>query len=247
MFEWHYLGTYWGPRKESARECAQRAERFFRLLATCDPTLSQWYRGGRGVPRGLPGHPVLPDVREWEQLLLQGRNRTDVGKRVIEDLGFRQIVLNAKKTPTRIHIHCGEYSSFGSGNNCLLYPPDEGPGREQMLRAPLMTDLLTSAVSAWDPDFAVATSNEMLDLVEKRPGEVRVGWLTYLSRRLGRPPPLPAPVRIEPVGEQGWLLVLSAEAMTARNPEHVALTVQVRELLDKAGLLARPGPESGEA
>jgi len=246
MFEWHYLGAYWGPRRETARECAQRAVHFFSMLARCDPTLAQWYRGGKGFPRELPGYPVRPEVEEWERLFLNGRNRTDVGKKVIEDLGFREHVWNAKRERTYIELHCGVYSPFGSGNTCLLSPPDEGPGREQLLRAPLMTEVLTSVVTAWDPDFAVATSNEMLELVEKRPKEVRVGWLTYLSRRLGRLPPLPAPVRIEPVGEMGWLLVLSPEAMTASNPEHVALTARVRELLDRAGLIERPQPGSGQ-
>ncbi|MFY0526447.1 Imm52 family immunity protein [Archangium gephyra] len=66
--------------------------------------------------------------------------------------------------------------------------------------------------------------------------------LTYLSRRLGSLPPLPAPVRIEPVGTLGWLLVLSPEPMTASNPEHVAFTARVRELLDRAGLIERPKP-----
>jgi hypothetical protein len=61
---------------------------------------------------------------------------------------------------------------------------------------------------------------------------------------LGTVPPLPAPVRIEPVGELGWLLVLSPERMTASNPEHVAFTARVRELLDRAGLIARPEPEA---
>jgi len=246
MFERHYLGAYWGPRKETALECAQRAVRFFSLLAKCDPAFVQWYRGGRGSPRDLPGHPVRPDVEEWEQLFLRGRNRTDVGKKVIEDLGFGEIVLNAKKMPTRIHMHCGEYSPFGQGNTCLIYPPDEGSGREQMLRAPLMAEVLTSVATAWEPDFAMVSSTPMVDLIEKRPKEVRVGWLTYLSRSLGRLPPLPAPVRIEPVGEMGWLLVLSPEAMTASNPEHVALTARVRELLDRAGLIERPQPGAGE-
>ena len=89
----------------------------------------------------------------------------------------------------------------------------------------------------------MATSGEMVDLVEKRKWEVRVGWLTYMSRRLGTLPPLPAPVRIEPVGELGWLLILSPEVMTAGNPEHVAFTARVRELLDRAGLVERPESE----
>ncbi len=98
-------------------------------------------------------------------------------------------------------------------------------------------------VTAWDPDFAVTTSDPMRDLVQKQGREVDVGWLTYLSRRLGTLPPLPAPVRIEPVDSLGWLLILSPERMTASNPEHVALVVRVRELLHRAGLLARPQPE----
>jgi hypothetical protein len=97
--------------------------------------------------------------------------------------------------------------------------------------------------TAWDPDFAMVSSTEMVRLVQKRKWEVRVGWLTYLSRRLGRLPPLPAPVRIEPVGTIGWLLHLSPEPMTASNPEHVAFTTRVRELLDRAGLIELPEPE----
>jgi hypothetical protein len=110
----------------------------------------------------------------------------------------------------------------------------------------VLAEVLTSMATAWDPDFAMASSTEMVRLVQKRKGEVRVGWLTYLSRRLGTVPPLPAPVRIEPVGALGWLLVLSPEAMTASNPEHVAFTARVRELLDRAGLIQRPEPEPAD-
>jgi hypothetical protein len=34
--------------------------------------------------------------------------------------------------------------------------------------------------------------------------------------------------------------------MTANNPEHVAFTARVRELLDRAGLIHRPDPVAGE-
>jgi hypothetical protein len=210
------------------------------MLARCDPTFAQWYRGGPGAPRELPGHPVRPKVEEWEQLFLRGRNRTDVGKKVIEELGFREYVWNAKKERTRLGFHCGGYSPWGGPNSCVLESPHEGAARERLLRAPVLAEVLTSMATAWDPDFAVATSDEMLDLIQKRKREVRVGWLTYLSRRLGTLPPLPAPVRIEPVGTLGWLLILSPEPMTARNPEHVAFTARVRELLDRAGLIERP-------
>ena len=241
MQEDYYLGAYWGPRQETALECARRAELFFHMLARCDPAFTQWYRAGRGFPRELPGWPVRPEVKELEALFLKGRNRTDVGKEVVEELGFSLMVWNAKKDAIHVHLDCGGYSPWG-GNSCLLRPLWPSTVWERLVRSPVLAEVLTRVVTAWDPDYAIVSSTEMVDLIKKRKWERRVGWLTYLSRRLGTLPPLPAPVRIEPVGKLGWLLTLSPEPMTAGNPEHVALTARVRELLDRAGLIERPRP-----
>jgi hypothetical protein len=240
--EHYYVGAYWGPRKETALECARRTELFFHMLARCDPSFNQWYRAGRGFPRELPGWPVHPQAEEWEKLLLKRRLRNDVDKGVIENLGFRARVWNARKEATHVSLHCGVYSPW-SHNSCLLESLSLKGLQERLLRVPLLAEVLTSMATAWDPDFAIASSTEMVRLVQKRKREVRVGWLTYLSRRLGKLPPLPAPVRIEPVGTLGWLLVLSSEPMTASNPEHVAFTARVRDLLDRAGLIERPEPK----
>src|ERR1700761_8305651 len=96
MQETYFIGAYWGPRRESALECARRAERFLHLLAKCDPSFNHWYRGGRGFPRELPGYPVRGDVEELQQAFLRGRNRTDASRKVIEELGFTDRVWNAK-------------------------------------------------------------------------------------------------------------------------------------------------------
>ncbi len=238
MSEHYFVGAYWGPRQETARACAQRAELCLRLLAECDPSFAQWYRVGKKAPPGLPGHPIR-EVDDLERLMLSGRNRSGVGRKVLEDLGFLTSVFNAGKEYTGLRFHCGAY--FPEGHNfCLLNPPTRGPVRERLLSAPVLARIVTCLVTAWEPDCAMVTSTEMMDLVGTRASEVSVGWLTYVSRRLGTVPPLPAPVRIDPVGTQGWLLTLSPERMTAANPEHVALTARVRELLDRAGLIARP-------
>ncbi|MFL5344598.1 MAG: Imm52 family immunity protein, partial [Hyalangium sp.] len=68
-------------------------------------------------------------------------------------------------------------------------------------------------------------------------GGTFVGWVTYLSRRRGMVPPLPAPVRIEPVEDKGALIILTPDRLTAGNPDHVELGRRVGKLLDKAGLL----------
>ena len=64
----------------------------------------------------------------------------------------------------------------------------------------------------------------------------------YFSRQRGTVPPLPAPVRIEPVEDKGALIILTPERFTASNPEHVALAARVQELLDRAGLLRPMNP-----
>ena len=102
---------------------------------------------------------------------------------------------------------------------------------------------------AWEPDWGVAMSHAHRDhSAEKTTQEpdILVGWVTYLSRRLGSVPPLPAPVHVEPVEDQGTLILLTPERFTASNPEHVALASHVREQLERAGLLhlppTRPAP-----
>ena len=239
MKEHYFVGAYWGPRQETSRECAHRAEHFLRLLSPCDPTFAQWYLGGKKAPPGLPGQP-LQTADDLELLLLEGRSRSDFDRTLIlEDMGFLAGAFNARKGRTRLDFHCGAYYPEGH-NSCLLEPPPEGPVRERLLSAPVLEQVLTCMAIAWEPDFTMAGSLEMLRLVEKPEWETRVGWVTYVSRRLGTVPPLPAPVRITPVDTRGWLLTLSPERMTADNPEHVALTARVRELLDRAGLVAHP-------
>lgn len=241
MTDHHYVGAYWGARRETAAECARRLTFFFQGMAQYDPTFTQWYSGGPGVPRGAPGHSVATDERFLAALLEKSRSRTDRGKKVIEPLGFIRILWNAKRDASEIHLSCGGYSP-GMMNFCLFNPIRRGPVRERLLTEPVMTGVLTSMATAWEPDYAMVGSSEMVEATRKQEGEVRVGWLTYLSRRLGALPPLPAPVRIAPVGDLGWLLVLSSEPLSAGNPEHVAFTASIRERLDRAGLIALPPP-----
>ncbi len=238
----YYVGAYWGPRRETASQCARRAALFFNSLDPCDPSFSQWYYGGPRVPRGAVGHPVSRDERSLEELLSKSRTRKNRGKTVIEDLGFSQIMWNAKREASEIHVSCGGYYSWATVNNCLFKPPRSGPVRERLLTLSVLTGIITRMAAAWEPDFAMVSSSELVEVLQKREAEVRVGWLTYLSKRLGRLPPLPAPVRIEPVGELGWLLILSEEPLSAGNPEHVVLAARIRELLDRAGLIALPNP-----
>ncbi len=110
---------------------------------------------------------------------------------------------------------------------------------ERVLTASVMTEVLRAMALAWDPEWGVATSDAHREMAVKelpQPGTF-VGWVMYFSRLRGTVPPLPAPVRIEPVEDKGTLVILTPERFTASNPEHVALAARVHELLDRAGLL----------
>jgi ABC-type molybdate transport system substrate-binding protein len=114
-----------------------------------------------------------------------------------------------------------------------------------------LTQVLRAMVTTWEPEWGIAVSNAYRDEVLKlqRVGTF-VGWITYFSHQRGTLPPLPAPVRVEPVEDKGSLVILTPERFMASNPDHVALGAQVQELLDRAGLLkplqpVEPGPGRG--
>ncbi|WNG50252.1 hypothetical protein F0U60_43565 [Archangium minus] len=233
MVETYYAGAYWHIRKESPEECGRRAESFFKTLVTVDPSFSRWFKLGNSRKQAIQ-HPVETDQLTLEKMFRRGKDK------LFEDLGFRLSGWNGEDSDDdacAFHIKCGGYAKE-VGNRCLFQLPNTGPNAQRVLTAPVLTGLVRAMAMAWDPDDAIATSDSHRELVSKK-GEVGplVGWVTYLSRRRGTVPPLPAPVHSERVEDKGTLLVLTPERFTASNPEHIALAERVRELLERAGLL----------
>jgi hypothetical protein len=238
MLERYYAGAYWSVRPETAAECAGHALLFFEELKRIDPAWRQWCRAGKR-PRGAPPFTAnVDDRQELEELFRRGRNRANIRREVDEELGLSILVWTPeKKNYTMVEINCGVYTPF-SGNSCQMTLPAEGATKERLLDVSVLTQVLTCMVMAWDPDWGIATSHDLHDLIPRRSREeYPVGWLTYCSNRQGRVPPLPAPVRIERVQDKGTLITLTDERFTASNPEHVARAVRVHELLDRAGVL----------
>jgi hypothetical protein len=237
--ETYYAAVYWGAQQETAGEGALRVARFLQALRGCDPSFQQWYRPGRGrTPRGVPGLFLAPEKpQEIEAALLEGRHYASGSRRLIEDLGFALTCSNRIEDATSISIRCGCYSRHPP-NSCLVDFPSEGEAFERWVSAPVLEQVLTAMVSAWEPDWGVVTSDSLREqLSASREAGTFAGWLTYFSRRWGTVPPLPAPARIQPVGTQGTLLLLSPERLSADHLEHRELLSRYQRHLDKAGLL----------
>ncbi|MFL5350152.1 MAG: immunity 52 family protein [Hyalangium sp.] len=244
MIETYYIGAYWGARKEDAEACARRLATLVQLLAPVDPLFASWFKGSKSLKQSLT-RPLELELSSLQKYIQRNLMRDD-RRQPMEDLGFNLGLWNGRQggNDAWLSIGCGGYWEQVS-NRCVLRAPDEGPGSERVLTTAFQTQALRALATAWDPDWGAAVSNVHRDIIEKKSPDIWVGWVTYLSRRLGRVPPLPAPVRIEPVEDQGTLILLTPELFTASNPEHVALAERVRELLDRAGLLkARPAQPS---
>jgi hypothetical protein len=240
MSETYYMGAYWWARREDAEACARRMAALVQLLQPVDPLFASWFKSAKSLKESLkrPLELELSILAKYVQRTITRDDR----RQPMEHLGFNVWLWNGRQggNDAWLRASCGGASEWVS-NNCILEAPDEGPGSERVLTTPFQVAALRAIAIAWEPDWGVAMSHAHRDIIEKKCPDVLVGWVTYLSRRLGRVPPLPTPVRIEPVEDKGTLVILTPEPFTASNPEHVALAERVRELLDRAGLLtAKP-------
>ena len=239
MLETYYAGVYWLNRPETSQDCARRAETYFRLLASLDPTWARWFGKADTFEEALKLR-IDPVAATFEALFAQKENQLPID-------GYSLGLWNGEQHPgaTSTDFACGISSHFLS-NACVLEPPTpaRSPHGERIVNASTMTQVLRAMAIAWEPDRGVAMSHSHREMLRKdgKLPPMLVGWVTYLSRRRGPIPPLPAPVRVEPVEELGTLITLTPERFTADNPSHVELATHVRSLLDQAGLLSPPQP-----
>ncbi|HYH94734.1 Imm52 family immunity protein [Hyalangium sp.] len=241
MIETYYAGAYWGARKESAEECARRAQTFFDIMARHGPHLAHWFKPPHS--RKQASVPLPLDAPTLRELFSQGSTRNDEGS-PIEDLGFRIFADSGQwpDTPPRelasLTVKCGGHADSMGPNASVLNLPSAGDPLEQLVSAPMLANILRAMVLAWEPERGLATSHAHRELVSERAKVgTFVGWVMYFPHHLGPVPPLPPPVHVEPLVDKGSLVILTPERFTASNPEHVALAARVHETLSQAGLM----------
>ncbi|HZI05717.1 MAG TPA: immunity 52 family protein [Archangium sp.] len=238
MKETYYVGAYWVARRESAEACAQRAEAFFGLLASCDPSLAHWFKKGRSLKKALQ-HRFEINAASLAKLFNQqaqkeGRFPTD---------GFSLSGWNGQtqEAASSLSLRCGD-ASVWVPNSCVFEPPAQGSAEERVLQTPVLARILRAMAVAFEPEWGIATSQQHRALVTPKSAKAGtagtfVGWLMYFSHRRGPLPLLPSPVHTESVEDKGTLVILTPERFTASNPAHVALARDVSERLAQAGLL----------
>jgi hypothetical protein len=214
-----FVGAYWPSRKESVEQCAERLRKFFVALAATDPVLATWFETGRSRKQALEKPAHIGDQSYLLGLLDRGRNRRDVGRTVIEELGFRVGLWNGGNGENAIElgVKCGLYWTSSNPNASLSnyvtldLPKDLG----ELKQAERMSTVLAAVARAWEPDWAGVMSK---DAMNARAFDARipfVDWMVYLPRKIDG---LPAPASVTQL-EKGSLIVVQPDPPAVNSTE----------------------------
>ncbi|RKG57133.1 hypothetical protein D7X30_20535 [Corallococcus sp. AB011P] len=229
MTETYYAGCYWLARPEPVEDCARHLEAFLRELGPLEPSWSRWHEAADSYEEARRLQ-VQTDAPTLTKLLGRKRNRS------LDSSNFWLWAGENEDETSAVNGFCGG-SSPHVNSVCVLEPPARGPVAERVLTAPVLTRVVRAMALAWQPEFALATSEQHRDLVAASPSDTHVGWVTYLADFRGPVPPLPSSVQVEHIPDRGTLITLTQEKFSVSNPAHVALAADVQARLQAAGLL----------
>jgi len=216
------LSAYWKARKETIDACADRLGRFLTTLPACTEVFAAWYEKGASRRKAKQVEIDFKNKEALLALLERGRNRRDIGKEVIEDLGFHVGMWNGGKSVKMagVNVTCGLYSTApGLGGNCVVLDLPEELGDLQ--QAERMANVLIATAASWEPDWAGVFSLDAMNKRSFNPTVPFVDWMLYLSNKLAPNPTVPEPSSVKPVDALGSLIVVQPEPVEADNPVHL--------------------------
>jgi Immunity protein 52 len=230
----YMVGAYWGSRRESVEQCADRLQRFLASLADCDPRLATWHEKGRSQKEALEKRINVADREHLLDLLSRGRNRRDVGRSVIEELGFNVALWNGgdEQNESALSVTCGLHATTPNANAglsnavVLSMPRDLG----DLGRADSMARVLAAVAQAWEPQWAGVMSRDAMSTRNFNAREPFVDWMIYVPRHIDV---VPAPSSVVQVPALGSILVTQPTPPSGKDPEELAGIRRLEELLQK--------------
>lgn len=203
MIENWQLAGFWGPRGESAEECACRWLRFFRQLeALGSEALGAW--GLRAGSRNAVRELVL-ERANLATVVQKGRTRD------YEKTGFVFGAWNRKDVPRAVGFNaiCGASTSVVLNVAYLtLHSASAEDVREW---TGLAGGMMGALVEAWEPDWGFFVTDPLRDQQQDRDPRAPVaGYLTYLWRGRSEAVPRDLDARIDVTSEAGSLISLLA-------------------------------------
>ena len=225
MIETSYIGAYWGPRREPVDACAARLATFMESLTEIDPLLASWFETGYSL-KSARAKKVEPHPSVLRELLLAGQARRDGAARsVVNDLGFRIGLWNGNDTQVGLSATCGASPpTTAFGNRVVVNLPEAEGAAMSLYRRDTGFRLIQAVVAAWKPSWATWTNHRLRNAQQPKPGQVVVGWATYVPSQSPFPGGnLPPGVAVETLGT-GVLITIRDDPVSV--PESSALAVR---------------------
>lgn len=176
----------WGARVESVDQAADRVAELVSALAALDPALSNWRDLGRSKREAIGKPMVTTNHADLVQRLLDGRHRTDIGRQIMEDMGYSVYWWNGaedNQAAANLNIHI---AASALGNHVVLNLPK--PDTVPSLYSPdTAQKLLHIFVDIFDPDSLLWSNHELLakQTEPDRPTEDGRGYI--LGQLIGQP------------------------------------------------------------
>jgi hypothetical protein len=196
-------------------------------LAQIDPFLTNWLEVGRSRKDDLKKKVDVADTQRLRDLLLKGRNRRDIGRQVIEELGFSLSLWSRASdevAAASIRIHCGCYSEL-VGNNVLIDLPCNSARPKWVENA---SALLALVAEIWRPKWAGIMSKRAIKERDYDAGYPFVDWMVYVPRSVQ---PMPFPSRVEVLKDLGSIVIVRPNPPVDDNAEELSLIRRVERLL----------------
>lgn len=173
----------WGPRVETAPECAARLEASIRDIPAQRDSFSEWLvmpDGGASGPSDLL--PLPADLDGLTDLVHGSRLKDDRGE-VMEGSGFAfSLARHHNDRPVMYRVRCAA-DRVRPGNHVQFDFPHPDYSDSAVATAETVTADFTALVLAWRPAYAAVStySFRKAQKIRRRSNEFPVGWLTYLS------------------------------------------------------------------
>ena len=222
------LRTFWGPRRESVDECADRLLPFMEELARCDEAFTHWYQLGRSRRDALKRRVDFHDRERLVGLLKKGRHRGDDTHEVIEDLGFRVSVWNGGEPDKEVSLSvcCGSYTEvvgLSPNNAAIRFPknPDKLADPEHASR------VLAVVAKHWSPDRGKILSSEYKDVGGSKKW-LAVAGMIYSPRHIAS---VPAPSTVTHLENGGSIIVIQPSPPEVDDLEAIERARQIEQLV----------------
>jgi hypothetical protein len=213
-----FAGGYWTGRRETIDSCVDRCHRWFQDVDSNTKESSiAWLENA--TTRGAKDQKATTaDKTYLRELLLRGRSWTDIGRKLMKQLGFNAWLYARSQQGdiSELHIACGGYGPFVS--NVLTWYSVESVIRP--IEVARYRSLLVAMADAWDPDWAGFISDETRDRRKFDARRPFVDWMVYVSHKW-----LPEPASFEPPASvehlsNGTLIVVQDSPPDPDNDEH---------------------------